>query len=267
MWGGVDPEGGEDALSKRIGIRVADKSEDKQRNGDTERPDAQQAISIAVLTQEFRSFVAEYKAAHDENRDHNESVHTWTRRAAFGVFIYTALTLGIVVIALCQLQTSRDAEQRQLRAYIGAFPEEIIQPTVDAWALQIIAHNYGQTPARFIQINGGWELLAFPEGEEQMSPRHFAYLREDNSGLDIYPAKDGVIALPPFSAEMIAQMRGYSGPLRIYAAGIVTYKDVFGHLQHTDYCSVITPYNFVAAIDKPGVRVTFDWCVGHNHGS
>ncbi len=173
------------------------------------------------------------------------------------------------ILTLCLFLTSRDTEQRSLRAYIGATPDKIIKTGEDTWAIQIAAHNYGQTPARAVQINGGWELLAFAKGKEVLAPQHFAYVRsEDSSGLDVYPTKDGTTSLPPFAADMVAQMRAYSGPLKIYTAGVVTYEDVFGNFWYTSYCAIITPRDFVTAIDKPNTIITFDWCIAkYNHAS
>ena len=123
-------------------IRVTDKPKDEQQNGDAERTNTQQTISVAVLIQEFRSFVAEYKAAHDKNQDHSEIIHAWTRRAAIGVFIYTALTLGISVIALCQLSTSRDSEQRRLRAYVMSTQATVVIDNANNIKATVIIKNF-----------------------------------------------------------------------------------------------------------------------------
>ena len=64
------------------------------------------------------SFKSEYGAQGNNQNNHTYNTFIWTRRAAFGVFIYTALTFGVVVISLCQLHTSRDTERRDLRAYV-----------------------------------------------------------------------------------------------------------------------------------------------------
>src|SRR5580658_1479185 len=104
---------------------MVDKPEEEQKDGGAKGDNAHQTAGVADLIQEFRSFLTKYDAALDENRNHNHGVFTWTRRAAIGVFLYTALTLGIVVIALCQFHISRDTEQRQLRAYISLYTAEL----------------------------------------------------------------------------------------------------------------------------------------------
>ncbi len=168
-----------------------------------------------------------------------------------------------------QLAVAKDTEQRQLRAYIGVSPDKIIQIRDGTWAIQIAAHNYGQTPARSVQINGGWELLDFPKSQEKVSAQHFLYARtEESAGIDVFPTRDGTSALPPFPADVVTKMRGYSGPLKIYAAGVVTYEDVFGNLWRTEYCAIITPQDFIEATDKPGIVISFDWCAKkYNHAT
>lgn len=184
---------------------------------------------------------------------------------------YIALgTIGLVVIGLVAAWISRDSERRQLRGYVGIAPDKVVQTREGLWALEIVAHNYGQTPARALQINGGWLLLHVPlEKGEEIPTRAFAYSRtEESSGLDIFPSKDGATHLPPFSPADLAMLKSYSGPLGVYVAGTATYQDVFGKLWQTTFCAVIEPKAVVAVIDKPGTSVTFEWCaIKYNHAT
>ena len=113
--------------------------------------------------------------------------------------------------------------------------------------------------------------MDFPKGKEIVAARHFAYARtEESSGLDVYPTKDGTTALPAFSADALKEMQGYSGPLKLYGAGVVTYEDVFGNFQHTDYCFILRLRDIgtFVAIGKPGDIVAFDWCtIRYNHAT
>jgi hypothetical protein len=165
-------------------------------------------------------------------------------------------------IANKQWATAKDTEQRQLRAYIGAVPQYIIKTRDGLWALQIVAHNYGQTPARAVQINGGAFYAHSPLAPgEKIPTAPFAYSRTDNSsGLDVYPTKDGTTSLNPFPANLIEAFRKYPISVKVYLAGIVTYTDVFGNFWYTKYCAIIEPKDLLLAIDKPGTVVQFDWC-------
>jgi hypothetical protein len=92
-----------------------------------------------------------YEAAQKGRPEHDRQTLKWAKRAGIGVGIYTLLTLGIAVVALCQLQTSRDSEQRQLRAYVGVVHpngpliDHATPPGIPLVVFDI--KNFGQTPA------------------------------------------------------------------------------------------------------------------------
>jgi hypothetical protein len=235
---------------------VADSPDQKQHPESTKEGAGDQARS---------TFNAAMAAAVDPEQNSKPVQEKWWKQPEHIIQVFILLFVAFyTILTFCLLQTSKDTEMRQLRAYIGAGPDKIIRTADGNWAIQIAAHNYGQTPARSVQINGGWELLDFPKGKEIVATHHFAYLRtEESSGLDVYPTKDGTAALPPFSPDDMKEMQGYAGPLKLYGAGVVTYEDVFGNLQRTDYCFILRLRDIgtLVALGKPGEITSFDWCV------
>jgi hypothetical protein len=126
------------------------REEEKHAAGADQPAKRQQAIS--ALSADFQRFVQAYKTYREEHDANEREKYVWEKRTARGVWLYTLLTVGIVAISLCQLRTSRDTEERQLRAYVSV--NDVIVTTIagtlapdnSKWRLNIGMQNTGTTP-------------------------------------------------------------------------------------------------------------------------
>lgn len=102
--------------------------------------------------------VVEEKPRKNKKRGYFRKPQNWVSLLTM-VFVaaYTILTVFI----LC---TQRDSEQRQLRAYVGAYtaPGDIILAQNQKVVVQALIKNVGSTPAFKVKQNGAAVMLPFP---------------------------------------------------------------------------------------------------------
>jgi len=123
--------------------------QDGERGNDHYPPrEGQRRIADALQT-----FAGDYKASEAEATKHNRKIRRWTRAATIGAWIYTLITVGILVFSILgvreagraadaatnQAQTSADTEERQLRPYL------FVQP--GAWSGSLSAETGGTITA------------------------------------------------------------------------------------------------------------------------
>lgn len=82
-------------------------------DGGDEPTSKEHQIAVAI-----DSFKAQYKAAQSDSSDHEKKAIIWTRWAAVGVFIYTAITVGIFITSIYQTKIAKDSLIAANRALI-----------------------------------------------------------------------------------------------------------------------------------------------------
>lgn len=188
-----------------------------------------------------------YEASQKDRPEHDRQTLLWAKRAGIGVGIYTLITLGIAIIALCQLQTARDTEMRQLRAYVGTGEISTIQQPKGI-ALQIA--NHGQTPAVDVKVFSNWTDFPADQGipvgfrfpEENDCPKDVAQGGQGNgvagSGV-LFPNEpmNSVVQRPlqcPSQAKRILDAIAAKRMIILY--GHIEYRDVFDQPRVTTFC-------------------------------
>jgi hypothetical protein len=241
--------------------------ESKQKHSDPEQSIGSAPIVVNGKNKTHKSYACEKIAKY------SCAAWVWIKNFGEPLTVVTLLLFGATValyIATRDLITDTEhTAERQLRAYIGVEPIHMGKTHSGEWAFQIAMRNYGQTPARAVQVNGGWEFQLPKNGQEELEAHHFAYLRTENSSsVDVYPTKAGTAFLAPFSAEFIQRFRTYDGPMRVYGVGRITYEDIFKNLQHTDFCFILDPHDVAAGTVGTPFVASFDWCaVRYNRAS
>lgn len=159
-----------------------------------------------------------------EERDYSSSewwlVYITAILAAFtfGLMIYTAKLWGATRHTLLE---TKEAEERQLRAYLAVNMAKIRQQTIGEFQTLIEIKNFGQTPAYNVKV---WSVLgAF----EQYEPRIFV----NSDAIDIYSMLG-----PGGSFELKVALRSQTteqtqnilaGIRPIYLWGEIKYRDAF----------------------------------------
>jgi hypothetical protein len=184
---------------------------------------------------------AAYEAKYNDSSEHQNKILTWTKAAAGGVFVYTALTLILTLISFCQLQTSRDNEKRQLRAYaspklsLGGITN--FAKSQDA-RLEIQLNNTGQTPAIDLGVNAilYFRKYPLPDTEDLTIPETPDH-PIDGKGITLPPHAEqiGITLIRNIKPEMYdAAIEGKMA--RYYAFGIIRYRDIFSVEHWTHFC-------------------------------
>ena len=148
-------------------------------------------------------------------------------------------------IANEQLAIAKDAEIRQLRAYVGiTIPQDgpalhpLLPPLIPAVHLSI--KNYGQTPAYKVTHDSGLSIRAYP------LPRDNKYTIDDiplstvPNPITVFPG-----AIDPIGISLLL-MRALTDreigliqngkSARLYAWGTVNYLDAFKNPRYTNFC-------------------------------
>jgi hypothetical protein len=194
------------------------------------------------LVEAIKSLGEKNKAAQQKQAEHDDKALFWARSAGAGVGIYTAITLGIAIIALCQLNTARDTEDRQLRAYIGiVIPSDgpgdrnFLPPNIPAIHLSI--KNFGQTPAYRVTYQSGVDLKQYP------LPKNTEYPTPTigpQNPITVFPGTPEPLGIRSpggralTNEEVKAIQDGNSKRLCFW--GTITYVDAFGYSRYTNYC-------------------------------
>jgi hypothetical protein len=114
----------------------------------------------------INSLAEQYKASQEDRAKQDQETLDWTRRAGIGVGIYTLLTLGLTIISLCQLRTSRDNMFNEQRAWVILSEMKIVdQPDPTRIKFKYIFKNFGRSPTRGLHIDATFIETLNP-GEE-----------------------------------------------------------------------------------------------------
>jgi len=104
------------------------------------------------ITAAINAFEAKYEAAQADNSKNDSDVLLWTKRAAKGVFVYTALTVVIACASIYGTILTRKSLSDVQRAFITVTQLEI-QPRIIGnqllgWTINPIVENSGTTAPR-----------------------------------------------------------------------------------------------------------------------
>ncbi|MGB7099795.1 MAG: hypothetical protein WBD95_13655 [Xanthobacteraceae bacterium] len=124
----------------------------RDNNGGDEPAAEHHVIALAI-----KALNAKYEATQTERNQHDRKTLFWARTAGIGVSIYTLLTVGTVIAAICSAVIGRDTEQRQLRGYILPTQATIGITNANEVKATAIIKNFGQTPAYHFRF---WACLA-----------------------------------------------------------------------------------------------------------
>jgi hypothetical protein len=131
------------------------RSEEKGDGGD--QPAAKESDVVTAIN----TFEAKYESTQQHKSEHERKVFLWTRRAAIGVFFYTALTVVIAGASVWQGWIARHAERITSRAYVTSIAFQLIhygEKTPSGhiqWELSPIIENSGNTSTRFLKLKAG----------------------------------------------------------------------------------------------------------------
>jgi len=189
----------------------------------------------------INSLEAKYESAQQHRPEHDDQVLSWTRRTAKGVFVYTALTFGITIAAICSafysrqsLRLTREIFIADQRPIIWLTDQTDLKDTVGITASGKIGWNweytnYGRSPAVRVHF------------ETYMSLDGGAFIRDFDGELaaaaPIPPGKKDFATVYsktiPTSADFMAWMAINNG---VSISGIIKYDDVGGHPYQTAFC-------------------------------
>jgi hypothetical protein len=201
------------------------------------------------IVEAIKALGKKYEAAQEGRSDHDRKTLFWTRNAGLGVGFYTLITLGIAVVALCQLHISRDTEVRQLRAYlyVRRFPISVSSATASA---TIEINHAGNTPAYNVRVDADILVDQYLVGKLKLSdvtsPNVSHVLHSQYSILYSTEHLPETISMPPYAAEAMKLALAPNSNYRFYAYGVVRYFDIFGldKLQperRYEFCFVYEP--------------------------
>ena len=165
-----------------------------------------------------------------------------------GVSIYTLLTVGTVIAAICSAVIGRDTEQRQLRAYILPTQATIGITNANEVKATAIIKNFGQTPAYHFRF---WACLAVRDFVvKDNTPVDSTDLQEwwkDISKLpqSTVPQQDIAHIRAVFSCDnkqyiprvlTVSEKNGIDDSSKaIYLYGNIFYDDIFGYPHETHF--------------------------------
>jgi hypothetical protein len=172
---------------------------------------------------------------------HEETIR-WTKRAFYGLVAYATLTFLLLIVATCQLQSSRDTEIRQLRAYIGITTATPLQMGPNVIVAMI--DNFGQTPANQVKFFSNWEFMGpterpgptfgFPEKPEcQPNVLNLSVIL---SAGPVFP-KNPIAAQRLHCPDEIPQLQAAERREKsAFFYGHIEYRDAFGERRRTNFC-------------------------------
>jgi hypothetical protein len=146
-------------------------------------------------------------------------------------------------VARGTLLTMQDTAERQLRAYIIAkaidADEVRINGSEDAVmvTVRIVIKNTGQTPAHNLKIASKTELVRHPIP----LPFNFTLISGPDPSVSLLGAGESIESESrpnePFDGNAMMVAKEPECGAQIYTWGTVTYRDVFGNDQWTNFCS------------------------------
>jgi hypothetical protein len=153
--------------------------------------------------------------------------------------------LGIVTwmlwVATVSLVKSADTNaERQLRAYIVAKAVDANMSGSDSAVMvtvKIVIKNTGQTPAHDLRIVSKTELLPHPI----KMPFNFTLISGPDPSASLLGSNESIESESepnePFDGNAMMVAAEPESGARIYTWGTITYRDVFGNNQWTNFCS------------------------------
>jgi len=165
-----------------------------------------------------------------------------------------AIAIGAAAISYLQYDIARDTAIRQLRAYVST--EITGRRGLDekhALAMGISLVNFGQTPARKVQVTGQIEILPFPLPKEHI-PK-YSTIGDFAQTTTVFPNKGSaaqvgwIPAKYVFSHKDIHLITSNTSNVRAYIFGHVTYLDVFNAVRNTYFCQFIDPKSIKYNLD------------------
>lgn len=182
----------------------------------------------------------------------------WQKWTTWGVAIYTILTFVLVCISKCSLDTARDTEIKQFRAYVHAIPMQNANLGMAKDAAIVVRVKpkikvFGLTPASMVVVP--WRLKVLPWPLTTIPMDYIPANRQFKSSITIGPNEERdvdekSITLTREDADSINR-----GSKRIVEYGTILYNDVFRQGRWTNFCISFT----IAEFDKGG-----EVCAIHN---
>ncbi|HKI78781.1 MAG TPA: hypothetical protein VKA26_09590 [Ignavibacteriaceae bacterium] len=201
-------------------------------------------------------FESEDENSGSDNSDVNNIKEPQYNRTNLIVSIFAVvIALIAAFFSFKQTEISEDTAQRQLRAYLST--EIIGWQGLDgkyffATAIRIV--NYGQTPAKMVQLAGQIEVLPFPLSGSFIP--HYSQINNITQSFTVFPnVRDStaiggkVPAKYIFTKEEIARFASDTSKVRVYSFERITYLDVFGVTHHTYSCKFLEPKSIVYKTD------------------
>jgi hypothetical protein len=175
----------------------------------------------------------------DHPADPAPKSYPWIRRqrpaieliGAIVLTVYTAVTIGLWCSSRAANWITKDTAQRQLRAYIGIEPTFInnFKPG-DITSVSFKAENFGQTPAYSVMPYTHLAVLPYPLPVNYpfpFDPPSNTQFESIGSAYPHAPITTGVsMGRALTEQEVRAILDGTR--VRLYAGGIIRYKDIFG---------------------------------------
>jgi hypothetical protein len=181
----------------------------------------------------------------------NETQHRenlkWQKWTTAGVGVYTLLTMLLVLLGWCSLNTSRDTEINQLKAYVYVTAPKWTPILPDAaFDATVTAKNGGDTPAYDVSMIGRARILPTKldkpitsyESPELMNTVSAAFLFRDSVADLPVPMLDGSNRHTFTDDDLLSFNAGIT---RVYVWGRVTYEDAFHHSRYVNFCLRFSP--------------------------
>jgi hypothetical protein len=167
--------------------------------------------------------------------------------ATFLMLLGTLIATGLAAnYTRKQWLSAEDTERRTLRAYLAITPNLKVDRTKTEFSID----NFGQTPAKTVQIWGNWEFVPF--GEDL--PADFAFRVKPPSPCSELPGQSmarGPLTVFPKSALEAALYHCQSQLFdfaftnqkqsNAFLYGYISYLDIFNMEHRTNYCLLYYP--------------------------
>lgn len=193
----------------------------------------------------------------------------WLDYAVFmAAFVAAIGGMAAAVFTGWQAWIAKDTAERQLRAYIASTPDWIYEfsETIPV-QIRYTLSNHGQTPAYKFAHAAVVEIMPYP-----LPPKHplplMPTLIESTRTLHPNSIVYGLVpATRTFSKSDINKAIANDG-IRIYVLGLIEYKDAFGTVRQTRFCSSVIGGKELAIVAKgipsPSMQMNYEPCAQHN---
>jgi hypothetical protein len=117
------------------------------------------ANAVETLTEEYRTGREQQHAQHRENL-------TWQKRAALGLGAYTVLTLGLVILGKCSLDSNDAGNIAITRAWVqDQVPQPSMPPGPEGGMYRVTYSNVGREPAFGVVGKAYIDAIPAPSGD------------------------------------------------------------------------------------------------------